>query len=26
LQKITDAHINEIDSALYGKEQEIMQV
>ena len=26
LQKITDAHINEIDSVLHGKEQEIMQV
>src|ERR1700759_829485 len=26
LQKITDAHIKEIDSALHGKEQEIMQV
>src|SRR5476649_1806447 len=26
LQKVTDAHIKEIDSALQGKEQEIMQV
>ena len=26
LQKITDAHIKEIDSALHAKEQEIMQV
>ena len=26
LQKITDAHIKEIDSMLHGKEQEIMQV
>ena len=26
LQKITDAHIKEVDSALHGKEQEIMQV
>src|SRR5271156_1117142 len=26
LQKITDAHINEIDSTLHSKEQEIMQV
>jgi ribosome recycling factor len=26
LQKITDAHIKEIDSVLHGKEQEIMQV
>ena len=26
LQKITDAHIKEIDSALHNKEQEIMQV
>ncbi len=26
LQKITDAHIKDIDSALHGKEQEIMQV
>src|ERR1700759_499653 len=26
LQKITDAHIKEIDSALHSKEQEIMQV
>ena len=26
LQKLTDAHIKEIDSALHGKEQEIMQV
>jgi ribosome recycling factor len=26
LQKLTDAHINEIDSVLHGKEQEIMQV
>ena len=26
LQKLTDAHIKEIDQALHGKEQEIMQV
>jgi ribosome recycling factor len=26
LQKLTDAHIREIDQALHGKEQEIMQV
>ena len=26
LQKLTDAHIREIDDALHGKEQEIMQV
>src|ERR1700761_282713 len=26
LQKLTDAHIQEIDSVLHGKEQEIMQV
>jgi len=26
LQKVTDAHIKEIDQALHGKEQEIMQV
>src|SRR6201993_2975438 len=26
LQKVTDAHIKEIDSALHAKEQEIMQV
>jgi ribosome recycling factor len=26
LQKITDGHINDIDSMLHGKEQEIMQV
>jgi ribosome recycling factor len=26
LQKLTDAHIKDIDSALHGKEQEIMQV
>ena len=26
LQKVTDAHIKDIDSALHGKEQEIMQV
>ncbi|MDE3114900.1 MAG: ribosome recycling factor, partial [Pseudomonadota bacterium] len=26
LQKLTDAHIREIDTALHAKEQEIMQV
>jgi len=26
LQKLTDAHIKDIDAALHGKEQEIMQV
>ena len=26
LQKLTDANIKDIDSALHGKEQEIMQV
>jgi ribosome recycling factor len=26
LQKMTDAHIKDIDAALHGKEQEIMQV
>ena len=26
LQKLTDAHVKDIDSALHGKEQEIMQV
>jgi len=26
LQKLTDSHIHDIDQALHGKEQEIMQV
>ena len=26
LQKLTDAHVKDIDAALQGKEQEIMQV
>jgi ribosome recycling factor len=26
LQKLTDGHIKDIDTALHGKEQEIMQV
>jgi ribosome recycling factor len=26
LQKLTDGHIRDIDQALHGKEQEIMQV
>jgi ribosome recycling factor len=26
LQKLTDAHVGEIDSALAGKEQEILEV